>query len=70
MMKGKRWVFQQDGAPAHTAKSTQEWLSVNVPEFLSREEWCLCLLSVSLLFLLVIMCDKFLHSLLYQRKNY
>ena len=38
-MKGKKWIFQQDGAPAHTAKSTREWLSANVPTFLGPEEW-------------------------------
>ena len=38
-MKGKKWIFQQDGPPAHTAKSTLQWLSSNVPAFLGREEW-------------------------------
>ena len=39
VMNGSKWIFQQDGAPAHTAKSTQHWLSVNFPAFLGREEW-------------------------------
>ena len=38
-MKNTQWVFQQDGAPAHTAKITQDWLSINLPGFLSREDW-------------------------------
>ena len=38
-MKGKKWIFQQDGAPAHTTNSTREWLSANAPAFLEPEEW-------------------------------
>ncbi|KAI6655436.1 hypothetical protein LOD99_2271 [Oopsacas minuta] len=38
-MKGEKWIFQQDGAPAHTAKSTLQWLSSNAPAFLGRKEW-------------------------------
>ena len=38
-MKNEDWVFQQDGAPAHTSKQTQEWLNENVPNFISKEEW-------------------------------
>ncbi|KAI6650060.1 MhmaT1 transposase [Oopsacas minuta] len=30
-MKGEKMIFQQDGAPAHIAKSTLQWLSSNVP---------------------------------------
>jgi hypothetical protein len=33
------FIFQQDGAPAHTARLTQEWLSDNCPELLAKEEW-------------------------------
>ncbi|QQP54446.1 Transposable element tcb2 transposase [Caligus rogercresseyi] len=29
-----RYLFQQDSAPAHKAKKTQEWLQANVPCFL------------------------------------
>ena len=33
------FVFQQDGAPAHTARTTQQWLQNNIPHFISKEEW-------------------------------
>src|SRR6218665_1817226 len=29
-------IFQQDGAPAHTARVTQEWLHANCPEIMRR----------------------------------
>ena len=38
-MKGEDWLFQQDGAPAHTAKINQEWLSNNIPDFFNKDEW-------------------------------
>ena len=34
-----QFIFQQDGAPAHTASLAQEWLSRNCPEFIRKEEW-------------------------------
>ena len=33
------WTFQRDLAPSHGAKKMQEWLSANVPNFISKEEW-------------------------------
>ena len=33
------FTFQQDGAPAHTARLAQEWLSVNCPDFIAKDEW-------------------------------
>ncbi|KAI6653143.1 hypothetical protein LOD99_3979 [Oopsacas minuta] len=36
---GAHWVFQQDSAPSHKAKMTSESLKLNVPEFISTEEW-------------------------------
>ena len=37
--KNRLWSFQQDSAPSHEAKKTQEWLSENVPHFITKEEW-------------------------------
>ena len=37
--KNRPWSFQQDSAPSHEAKNTQEWLSKNVPHFITKEEW-------------------------------
>ncbi|CAF0950007.1 unnamed protein product [Didymodactylos carnosus] len=34
-----QWIFQQDSAPAHEAKSTQQWLAENCPDFISSKEW-------------------------------
>ncbi|KAI6661477.1 hypothetical protein LOD99_13350 [Oopsacas minuta] len=34
-----RAIFQQDGAPAHTAKKTQEWCDNNLVEFWTKETW-------------------------------
>ncbi len=34
-----QWIFQQDSAPAHKAKSTQQWLAENCPDFISSKEW-------------------------------
>jgi len=39
VFSGQKWVFQQDSAPAHKAKMTQEWLWQNVLAFISAEDW-------------------------------
>ncbi|UYV72962.1 hypothetical protein LAZ67_10001281 [Cordylochernes scorpioides] len=39
MSNGEHWIFQQDSAPAHKAKSTQQWLGTNVPDFIKANEW-------------------------------
>src|SRR6218665_629353 len=33
------FIFQQDGAPAHTARVTQEWLHANCPEIIEKDRW-------------------------------
>jgi len=33
------FTFQQDGAPAHTANSTQQWLKQHFPDFIKKDEW-------------------------------
>ncbi|KAI6651279.1 hypothetical protein LOD99_5427 [Oopsacas minuta] len=39
MFNGEPFIFQQDGAPAHTANSTQTWLKHNFPGFIQKTEW-------------------------------
>ncbi|RVE44681.1 hypothetical protein evm_010700 [Chilo suppressalis] len=33
------WVFQQDSAPAHRVKSTQDWLAAREIDFIQHEDW-------------------------------
>jgi hypothetical protein len=33
------YVFQQDGAPAHTSKKTQQWLAMNLADFWDKTVW-------------------------------
>ena len=33
------FLFQQDGAPAHTSKQAQDWLEHHCPEFVNKDEW-------------------------------
>jgi len=35
---GQKWVFQQDAAAAHKAKTTDEWLWRNVLAFISAKD--------------------------------
>ncbi|KAI6648412.1 hypothetical protein LOD99_8202 [Oopsacas minuta] len=39
MFNGEPFIFQQDGALAHTANSTQTWLQHNFPGFIQKKEW-------------------------------
>jgi len=39
VFNGQKWVFQQDSAPAHKTKTTQEWLQRNVPAFIGAGVW-------------------------------
>ena len=34
-----RWLFQQDGAPPHTADQTREWLRTNLSSFWDKHLW-------------------------------
>jgi hypothetical protein len=36
---GRPYIWQQDGAPAHTSKKTQEWCRDNLPFFWEKEIW-------------------------------
>ena len=33
------WTFQQDNAPAHASRSTNEWCVHELPGFISPEDW-------------------------------
>jgi len=33
------FIFQQDGAPAHTAHVAQDWCATNCTGFISKNEW-------------------------------
>lgn len=35
----RKWVFQQDGAPAHRAKTVQRYLKEHVPDFIDKDSW-------------------------------
>ena len=39
LFNGQEGVFQQDSAPTHKAKMTQEWMQRNTPAFISAEDW-------------------------------
>ena len=36
---GENWIFQQDGARAHTHRLTQQWCQDNFPDFIPKERW-------------------------------
>jgi len=36
---GNSFVFQQDGAPAHGAMRTQEWLGEYCRDFIDKDSW-------------------------------
>ena len=38
-LMGDEFTFQQDGAPAHSARQAQDWLQQNCPDFIRKDEW-------------------------------
>ena len=39
MFKNTPWIFQQDSAPAHKAKSTQEWFEREKIDLITPQDW-------------------------------
>ena len=39
LFSGRPWLFQQDGAPAHTALATRAWFQQNNIDYLAPNEW-------------------------------
>jgi inhibitor of nuclear factor kappa-B kinase subunit alpha len=39
MYGSDHYVFQQDGAPSHTANVVQNWCRANLSDFLAKDEW-------------------------------
>ena len=39
MFNNTPFIFQQDGAPTHTANISQMWLRENIPGFITKEQW-------------------------------
>lgn len=39
LFSNEHWIFQQDSAPAHKARTTQQWLKDNLPGFIACEDW-------------------------------
>jgi len=33
------FIFQQDRAPAHTAKLAQNWIAANCSDFVGKDKW-------------------------------
>ena len=36
---GAPWTLQQDSAPSHYSKMTQNWIQAHIPAFISKDEW-------------------------------
>src|SRR5271165_2778835 len=39
IFKNGQWTFQQDSAPAHSAKNTQACCTANLPDFIKSSDW-------------------------------
>lgn len=35
----RNFIFQQDGAPAHSSRQAQQFISENCPDFIGKDEW-------------------------------
>ena len=49
LFHGQNWSFQQDSAPAHKARTTQQWQETNIPNFISTSDWPSANLDLNLL---------------------
>lgn len=38
-MLGNNFIFQLDGAPAHSSHQAQDWLGLHCSDFLRKDEW-------------------------------
>ena len=36
---GNNFIFQQDGAPAHTSRQSQDWIRLRNPLFIPKDDW-------------------------------
>jgi len=43
------FIFQHNGAPAHTAHATQDWSHANCNDFIAKDEWPASSLDLKLL---------------------
>ena len=39
LFHGQYWSFRQNSAPAHKARTTQQWQEKNIPDFISTLDW-------------------------------
>ena len=39
MFQNRPWIFQQESAPVHKAKTMQQWLKNHVPKYISSDHW-------------------------------
>lgn len=39
LFKNQHWTFLQDSAAAHKAKTSQNWLEKNIPDFIKATDW-------------------------------
>ncbi|CAK1596565.1 unnamed protein product [Parnassius mnemosyne] len=39
MFKNRHWILQQDSAPVHRARNTQNWFTARAIDFIGHEDW-------------------------------